>query len=227
MLQPNYIPWKGVFDMISRVDTFVFYDDVQYTARDWRNRNKIKTAQGTHWISVPVLQDRDQLICDAKIDLTAHWQIKHYKAFQSAYKRAPFFDQYEYLLDELYMKQTWQKISDLDVFATKLIAKALGLNPTWVLASELNCQGAKDGEKILKICETLGCDYVLNGPAARAFVNDDMFKAKGIVTEYMTYEYEPYPQRFPPFVHEVTVLDTIFNCGPDAPRYIFKGQRSS
>ncbi len=221
LLQPNYIPWKGVFDMISQVDVFVFYDDVQYTTRDWRNRNKIKTAQGETWLIVPVKQDREQLICEAEIDTRANWQGKHYKSFLSAYRKAKFFDAYHYLLEEIYLKRTWSKISDLDVFATQLLAKTLGLTPEWVLASDLNVQGSKDGEKIIGICEKLDCDFVLNGPAAQEFINHDRFAEKGIRTEYMTYEYEPYPQLFLPFIHGVTVLDVIFNCGPQAPDFIF------
>src|SRR5436190_11370628 len=100
ILQPNYIPWKGVFDLISRIDVFVFYDDVQYTAKDWRSRNRIRTAHGDIWLTVPVLSKglRTQRICDAVIDPLSNWQEKHYKALKANYQKAKYFKEYEYLL---------------------------------------------------------------------------------------------------------------------------------
>ncbi|MBX9769068.1 MAG: WbqC family protein [Bdellovibrionales bacterium] len=222
MLQPNYIPWKGVFDMISRVDVFVFYDDVQYTHRDWRNRNKIKTPTGEMWLTVPVKQNREQLICEAEIDMTLNWQSKHLKAIKSSYARAKYFSDYEFLLEELYVKRKWEKISDLGIFSTKLIAKTLGLNPEWRLSSELKKTGDKSGEKILNICEEIRCGHVLNGPASREFMDEKKFVDKNVTLAYMEYSYPEYPQLYPPFTHQVSALDVVFNCGPDAGKYIFK-----
>src|SRR5262245_2054296 len=129
ILQPNYLPWKGVFDLISRVDVFVFYDDVQYTAKDWRSRNRIRTPHGDIWLTVPVLTKgrRDQRICDAVIDPRSNWQTKHYKALKANYQKARHFKEYEYLLKEIYLANTWTKISELNIFATKLLAGVLGI----------------------------------------------------------------------------------------------------
>lgn len=222
MLQPNYIPWKGVFDIIQRVDVFVFYDDVQYTTRDWRNRNKIKTPQGDQWLTVPVLQDREQLICEAQIDLTKNWQTKHYKAIESAYAKAPYYSDYRFLLEEIYLKQEWKKISELDIFSTQLIAKTLGLQPQWAIASELKKSGSKDGEKIIEICKELDCNQMLNGPSSKAFMDEKKFQDNHIQLSYMEYSYPEYSQMYPPFSHQVTVLDVLFHCGPEAKKYIFK-----
>ncbi len=222
MLQPNYIPWKGVFDLISRVDVFVFYDDVQYTKRDWRNRNKIKTKEGEIWLTVPVKGSGRQLICDVEIDNSKNWQENHYKTIKNNYLKAPHFKNYEYLLEEIYLKRTWEKISDLDIFATKIIAEALGLKPKWVLASELNVQGSKDGEKVIEICKKLECNYFINGPSAREFMDEAKFKAENIQLDYIEYKYEEYRQTFKPFVHSVSVLDVLFNCGDEAKKFIFK-----
>lgn len=226
ILQPNYIPWKGVFDLISRVDAFVFYDDVQYTAKDWRSRNRIRTANGDIWLTVPVLSKglRGQRICDALIDPLSNWQGKHYKALKANYQKARHFKDYEYLLEEIYLAREWSKISDLNIFSTKLLARALGIDAEWHRSSDLGQSGGKDGEKAIKICKMLGCDSFINGPSARAFMNVSLFAQNGIELDYISYSYPEYAQLHRPFVHEVTVLDVIFNCGPDARAFICMGQ---
>jgi hypothetical protein len=222
MLQPNYIPWKGVFDLIHRVDKFVFYDDVQYTKRDWRNRNKIKTKDGELWLSVPVKNAGKKLIYETEIDNETDWQSNHVKSIRNSYAKAPHFKMYDYLLSEIYETKKWTNISELNVASTKLIAKALNISVEWHLASELKCTGSKDGEKILKICEALKCDYFINGPAAKGFIDQNKFMEAGVELDYIDYSYPEYPQVFPPFNHFVSVLDVLFNCGEKAPQFIFK-----
>jgi len=222
ILQPNYIPWKGVFDLISRVDAFVFYDDVQYTAKDWRSRNRIKTAHGDLWLTVPVLTKglRDQRICDAVIDPLSKWQTKHYKALKANYHKARYFKPYEYLLEEIYLARRWAKIADLNIFATRLIAEALGLKVEWHRSSDLRQSGSKNGERAINLCKSLACDHFVNGPSARTFMDESLFGQNGIKLDYISYAYPEYEQLHPPFLHEVTVLDVIFNCGPDARAFI-------
>ncbi len=224
MLQPNYIPWKGTFDLINQVDVFVFYDDVQYTRKDWRSRNIIKTPHGDKWLSVPVIHNgrRDQLIYEAEINTNEDWQTVHYKTLKFAYSKAKFFDDYHFILEELYLKNTWQKIADLDIFATKLIAKVLGINVEWVRSSDLNITGNKDGEKVIKICNHLNCNYFINGPASKEFMNEQIFNEAGVKLNYIEYNYKEYDQLYPPFNHYVSVLDVLFNCGDRASEFIFK-----
>jgi hypothetical protein len=222
ILQPNYIPWKGVFDLINKVDVFVFYDDVQYTVKDWRNRNVIKTQNGTKWLSVPVIHKgrRDQLICEALINNTEDWQMNHYKTIKFSYAKAKYFDQYHYILEDIYLNNKWNKIADLDIFTTKIIAEALGINVEWAKSSDLNFDGNKDGEKVLKICKHFNADYFINGPSSKQFMNEKLFNENDVQLSYMEYNYEEYNQLYPPFNHFVSVLDTLFNCGPEAKKYI-------
>jgi hypothetical protein len=221
ILQPNYIPWKGVFDLINRVDVFVFYDDVQYTTKDWRNRNKIKTINGDKWLSVPVItkSKRHQLICDAMIDQTKNWQKEHLRKITYNYLKAKYFDQYKHILDAIYVENRWSKISDLNIFAIKLIASELGIDAIWVKASDLKIHGSKEGEKVIKICIELGCTHFINGPSAKAFMDEKLFKLEGIQLEYIDYSYPEYRQLFQPFSHEVTILDVLFNCGGSSKRF--------
>ena len=120
ILQSNYIPWKGVFDMINQVDTFVFLEDVDFTKRDWRTRNKIKTANGLVWLSVPNKKTiRGTKIFEIEILQEENWQIKHYKTIAANYKKAPHFVDYHYLLEEIYLKQKWNSLSEFNIFTTK------------------------------------------------------------------------------------------------------------
>ena len=222
MLQPNYIPWKGVFDLISRVDVFVFYDDVQFTKKDWRNRNIIKTANGPVWLTVPVLTSgrRRQLIHETRIDSQTAWQNKHIRSIWNSYRRAPFFSNYENLLEEIYIDRKWEYLSHLDIFSTKLLATALGIEVEWHLASELGLGGRKDGDKVIQIATALGANHFINGPASRDFMNKSLFEQAEIQLEFMSYEYREYPQLHGDFLHQVSVLDLLFNCGPDSYKMI-------
>jgi hypothetical protein len=218
ILQPNYIPWKGVFEMIDYVDVFVFFDDVQYTVKDWRNRNIVKTPNGEIWISVPVKTKglKDQLICDAEIITSEPWQKKHYKTIAHAYQKAPYFDEYKYILDELYLQNTWTKISELGIFSTKIIADALGISVEWAIASDYKCTGSKNGERVVNLCKVLDCAHFINGPSSAAYMDEKIFADANIKLDYFQYKYGEYPQLHPPFSHHVSALDLLFNCGPDS-----------
>lgn len=223
ILQPNYIPWKGVFDLINQVDVFVFYDDVQYTIKDWRNRNKIKTPNGELWLTVPVIHKgrRDQLIYEAEIDNTVNWQLNHYKSIMTNYKKAPYFKDFEFLLNDIYLEKKWTHIADLDIYVTKKICEIMGIEVEWYRSSELNCFGSKDGTKVVEICKQLDCNYFINGPAAKEFMDEELFFKNNITLKYMEYNYPEYEQLYPPFNHYVSVFDILFCCGEGAKINIF------
>ena len=222
ILQPNYIPWKGVFDLINRVDIFVFYDDVQYTTKDWRNRNKIKTKDGLKWLTVPVIKKglRHQLISQTKIDNSTNWQSKHYKTIISSFSKSPYLKDYEYLLEEIYLKKKWNMLSDLNITSTVFLAEALGIKMEWYKSSEFDETGSKDGEKVIKICQRLGCNHFINGPASREYMNEELFSNYHVSLSYIDYQYPEYPQLHGPFCHQVSILDLLFNCGPKALDFI-------
>lgn len=222
ILQSNYLPWKGVFDMIYRVDTFVFLEDVQYTEHDWRNRNKISTKEGVKWITVPINHSNrmGQKIYEAEINSKINWQRKHYNSFQLNYAKSPYFKQYEWILHELYKNNKWSKISDFNIYAIKLIAKELGINTQFVNSLDLKVKGIKD-ERIIEICKKLKATHYLSGPAAKNYIVPQRFKDADIELDYIKYEYPKYKQLYEPFNHYVTILDLLFNCGSDASYYIW------
>jgi len=222
ILQSNYLPWKGVFDIINSVDEFVFYEDVQYTKNDWRNRNKIKTANGTAWLSVPIVHSgkSDQKIYEAKILSSSKWQRKHYNALIINYAKAPFFKQYKWLLDELYLENEWTNLSELNIFSTKLISEILGIKTKFHNSLDLKATGSKT-TVLINICKELKADCYLSGPAAKDYIDDQDFINAGIDLQYMKYEYPEYPQLYGNFEHGVSVLDLLFNVGEEASHYIW------
>jgi len=229
MLQSNYIPWKGVFDLIHKADVFVFYDDVQFTKRDWRSRNKIPTANGDVWLTVPVLTGgkREQLVCDTMIDTDVNWQQKHYKTLTMNYAKAPFIKDCTRLLQDFYLEKRWNNLSEMNIYMTKYICKTLGIETDFINSKELSATGSKDGEKVIKICKVLGCDHFINGPASKAFMDEEKFANAGVTLEYMEYNYPEYRQLYRPFNHHVSILDLLFMTGPDAPDYIFNRKSDS
>ncbi|HCL4438297.1 TPA: WbqC family protein [Clostridium botulinum] len=222
ILQSNYLPWKGVFDMVNQVDTFVFLEDVQYTTRDWRNRNKILTKDGTKWITVSVKNKnkRNQEIYEAEIDKLDDWQRRHLNTFQMNYAKSPYFEQYKWILKDLYIENKWSKISEFNIYVTKLISRELGIKTEFKNSKDLNVTGIKD-DKLIKICKKLNATHYLSGPAAKDYIIPEKFKKANIKLDYIKYEYPRYKQLHEPFNHFVTVLDLIFNCGPKASYYIW------
>lgn len=225
VLQSNYIPWKGYFDMIHDVDLFVFYDDVQYTNRDWRNRNKIKTASGTLWLSVPVGESRHRLVDEVRIP-DAEWQSRHWQTLTQNYGKCPHFERYRTFFEDVYLGRRWESLSILNQHLIRHIATDfLGIRTRFANARDFGSEGAKM-DRLLDLVRRTGATYYLSGPAAKAYIESERFAQAGIELTWKDYAgYPEYPQRFPPFDHGVTVLDLLFNAGPEAPELIW-GWRS-
>lgn len=225
ILQPSYIPWRGYFDQIHRADIFVFYDCVQYDKHGWRNRNKIKTAQGEQWLTVPVnthgCVTEGRAIRDVSILWDTRWSEKHSRSISQSYSRAPFYRENLPLLEQIYVRRD-EKLSDFTCATTELIARHLGINHTqFIRSSELPATGVKT-DKIISILNHIGAKYYISGPSARAYIETDKFEDAGISLEFVDYNYPEYSQLHGPFVPQVTVLDLLFNKGPEAHRFIWK-----
>jgi hypothetical protein len=220
IVQSNYIPWKGYFDMIGRVDDFVLFDDVQYTHRDWRNRNRIKTPGGLRWLSIPVVSvSRAQLIRDTRAT-DPGWRRKHWKALTLNYARAPYFETYRDRFAALYLEESEDRLSVINRRFIEAINELLGIRTVLHWSWELGTEGRKTS-RLVALCRKLGADEYLSGPAARAYIDPAEFAAAGIALKWMRYEgYPEYPQLHGPFEHRVTVLDLLFNAGPAARDYL-------
>jgi hypothetical protein len=221
IIQSNYIPWKGYFDLIHDVDLFVFYDDVQFTKNDWRNRNKLKSPSGSCWISIPVGCNIKRLICDVA-PCNVLWQKKHWKTICQLYGKSPYFGDYRAFLKHVYCGCKWNNLSQLNRYLIKYIAQeCLGINTQFLDSSELPNEGKKQ-ERLLKILVGVGANVYISGPAAKAYLEPEIFEDLDIELIWKDYSgYPEYPQFYPPFTHNVSILDLLFHTGPDAPYYIW------
>lgn len=225
IIQSSYIPWKGYFDIIHDVDEFIFLDDVQYTVRDWRTRNRIKTANGVCWLTVPAGASRDRLICEVTLD-DPSWQKKHWKTICHSYSRTPFFRQYAAFFEDMYLGQSWTNLSQMNRSMTQRIAhELLGISTVFTDSRHYAAQGAKL-ERILDLLRLSGATDYLSGPMAADYLEPQRFEAMGIGLQLKNYsDYPDYSQLYPPFEHTVSILDLIFNTGPQAPDYIWSHRR--
>lgn len=220
IIQSDYIPWKGYFDIIHDVDIFVFLDDVQMTLRDWRSRNKIKTAKGTEWLTIPIKREaRTQRICEVQLENTG-WQKRHADSIRHNYSKTPYFKEYEELLSWLY-REPHHTLSEYNRHSIRMICAYLSIETPLMYSLDLTPVGTKD-DRLIDICRKLGANKYISGPSAKEYIHEEKFEEAGITIQYKEYTgYPEYRQLYPPFEHGVTILDLLFNCGPTAGQYIW------
>jgi hypothetical protein len=222
ILQPNYIPWKGYFDIINSVDEFVIYDDAQYTKRDWRNRNIIKTNAGLKWLTIPVevKNKYNQKIRETKV-ADCSWAIKHLKSIRHNYSKTKHFEEINDWVTAIYKKcERETYLSDINFIFIREISAYLGIKTNFSFSRDHNIVGNKS-DKAMKVCIQLGANEYLTGPAAKTYINTSAFETNGIIIKWMNYSgYKKYNQMYPPFVHEVSIIDLLFNTGSSATSYM-------
>jgi hypothetical protein len=221
IVQSNYIPWKGYFDLINSVDEFILFDDVQYTRRDWRNRNVIKTPRGLEWLSIPVAAKGQyhQKICDTQISEPG-WGAKHWASLVHNYSKAPHFELYRPVFEPLY-RQDEPSLSSVNHAFVRAICGILGIATR--ISWSMDYRPLKEGktERLVDLCRRVGGTEYVSGPAARDYIEPGLFEAAGIGLRYFDYGgYPEYPQRFGRFEHGVTVLDLLFNTGREARQFM-------
>jgi len=217
--QSNYIPWRGYFDFIKRCDLFIFYDDVQYTVRDWRNRNKIKTKDGLKWLSIPVGRvHRDKRICDVELKDTG-WQQDHWHQIYTAYRDAIYFEEYAPFFEQLYLGKQWNNLSELNQHFIIKICERLGIKTRFADSRSYSQAGVKK-ERIFNILREAGATGYCSGPAGKDYLSDDDFKKENIRVYWMEYDYPEYPQLHGVFDSHVSIVDLLFNTGDNAKSYL-------
>lgn len=220
ILQSNYIPWKGYFDVINSCDAFILYDDMQYTKNDWRNRNKIQTNQGIKWLTIPVRQERlGQCINETKIS-DPRWSRKHWATITHNYSKAEYFNVYKDLFEDLYLNMQEEFLSEVNYKFIVAINKIIGIDTVLMTSSEFKLTQGKS-ERLLDICKTLDANVYLSGPAAMGYLDVQLFQQEGVDVVWMNYDnYPVYKQLQQPFEHGVSILDLIFNEGPESKNYL-------
>ncbi|MFY4787840.1 WbqC family protein [Aliarcobacter butzleri] len=221
ILQSNYIPWKGYFDIINMVDEFIIYDDMQYTKRDWRNRNRIKTQKGLEWITIPVEVKGKyfQKINETKIS-EKNWAKKHWQTIAHNYSKTKYFKEYKSIFEELYLSCNEDFLTQINFKFITAINCILEINTNIRFSNEFKLVSGQT-EKLVSICKQCGADTYLSGPGAKSYFDMNLAKTENIKVEWMQYnDYKEYNQLFGKFEHHVSILDLIFNEGKEAKKFM-------
>lgn len=213
ILQPSYLPWLGCFAQIQRAQTFVLYDDAQFDKNSWRNRNRIKTAAGVKWLSVPVKLSGalSTPIRDVRIDNSRTWARKQLATLKQSYAKAACFAEGEDLLHAIF-DHSWEFLLDLNVFALEAVLLRLQLSRKIVFSSELPAAG-RSTERLVQICQAIGANQFFEGAAGRDYIDENAFAAAGICLEFQDYQHPVYPQLHGEFVSHLSIIDLLLNCG--------------
>lgn len=223
IIQSIYLPWKGYFDIIRSVDEFILYDDIQYTKRDWRNRNVIKSENGAEWLTVPVMTKGRYTQCIEDVVVTdIAWRKKHWMKIVHTYSRAPFFHIYSEPLKEMFLHENEMRLSAINYGFIRIICSFLNITTPIHFSSHyaISKEGDKT-ERLVAFCKAAGATEYLNGPAGKSYMNQNLFSQAGISLTWVDYSgYPEYQQFHTPFEHKVSILDLLFHTGPRALAYM-------
>lgn len=230
ILQSCYIPWKGYFDIINSADEFILYDDAQYTKRDWRNRNKIKTSDGLKWLSIPVRTKGlfGQKIIECRVVDNA-WVDTHWKTIAQHYARAPFFETLAPFFQGLYEEcRHLTLLSMINHLFLQEICSLIGIDTLITWSMDYEVEGERS-ERLRDICLQANADEYVSGPAAKNYLNQRLFYEKNIQVHWIDYDgYTEYNQLFsPPFIHEVSIIDLIFSVGAEKTKKFLLNTRNN
>jgi len=221
IVQSNYIPWRGYFDLINSADELILYDDMQYTRRDWRNRNTIKTSGGLNWLTIPVevrgkyfQKIKDTIVADS------NWARDHWRSIVHSYSKAKCFSEYRDFFEELYLGQEDKLLSDINYRFIAGICRKLGISTTISWSMDYELVGDKT-DRLINLCKQAGGTKYLSGPAEKSYLDEELFKAQGIEVAYMDYSgYRGYRQLYPPFESHVSIVDLVLNEGQDSSKFL-------
>lgn len=220
--QSNYIPWKGYFDLINIVDEYIIFDSVQYTRRDFRNRQLIQTPQGLKWLSIPVQTKGNYF---ASIDqmkvCNSSWAENHWKTLEHSYKRAPHFKAFEGPIKSTYeraSKETY--LSQINFLFLQTFCSLLDIKTKLSFDRDYQIEDGKS-YRLLSLCRQINASDYYSGPAARSYLEVELFTQANIGVHWMNYDnYPMYKQFHQSFAHEISILDLLFCCGPTATDYM-------
>ncbi|MBY5331618.1 WbqC family protein [Rhizobium leguminosarum] len=212
IIQSSYLPWRGFFDLISRCDEYVIYDQVAYSKGHWHNRNKIKTATGTRWITIPVMtSDRfGQPIED--VEIKGDWAQSHFAQIRQAYKTAPAAKVFLPVIESLYKQfEKLQLLTEVNELFLRHVVEMLKLDVVITRDRIYSPRGARS-ERVLATCLAAGATHYLSGPSAKVYLDEAMFRDAGVTVEWMSYgPYPEYTQLHGPFDGQVSIIDPILN----------------
>lgn len=222
IVQSSYIPWRGYFDIINSVDEFILYDDVQFTKRDWRSRNIIKTSQGSQWLTIPIQVKGkfSQKINEAKVS-DLHWAEKHWQTITHNYIKASYFDEYQTIFEQAYREASKEEyLSKINYLFIKLICNIFSIKTKITWTTDYDSWGNKT-DRLISLCKSANATHYLSGPSASTYIQLESFKKENIELSFINYDnYQEYPQLYKGYMENVTILDLIFNTGINANKYL-------
>lgn len=216
IVQSNYLPWIGYFDLINSVDKFIFLDDVQYTSRDWRNRNKIITPEGLKWITIPVANNSNpekNRISDVRF-ASSEWKQQHLEIIKRNYSKSPYFNEHFSIFSEVYSDESTENLSKFNQMTISKLCKFMGIETELLDSSNFQTEGTKS-EKLLELCLSVGATTYVSGAAAKVYLDTSLFLRNGISVEWFEYGYKNYPQLWGFEEQKVSIVDPIMNIGGD------------
>ena len=224
--QPVYLPWLGLFHKIALADKFVSFNQVQYLPKDWNNRNKIRTPNGSIWLTVPVLSSnyREKKLVEIEIDNSQPWQRKHWQSIFINYKKAPFFSQYSDFFESVYQKE-WTHLCQLNDYMLCWFLKELGINTEFLDAGDFNFQGKKN-DLVLDMCLEMKADVYIFGSLGKDYAEVESFEEKGIQLAFQDYQHPEYQQLNRTFEPYMSIIDLLFNHGSSSLDVLMSGNIS-
>ena len=226
VIQSNYIPWRGYFDIMHDADVFVFYDDVQYTVNDWRNRNRVKTANGVVWLTIPVGDQNDRRICDVVIR-DQNWARKHWMTIEQSYHGAPGFARYREFFRAFYTR-SWESLSVLNQTMIQAVAAdLLGIRTQTLDSRDFDLQG-KGSDRLLMLLKKMGATDYISGPSAQRYLDAESYARSGVRVHWKDYSHYPeYPQLHGAYAPDLSIVDLLMNCGDQASHYVWGYRQAS
>ncbi len=219
--QPAYLPWLGYLERIALSDLHIVLDHVQLEKHSFTVRNKIRTARGWQWLTVPLKtkgRAHDLPINTVEIQNESSWQKDHYQSILGAYKKTPYFAEHQVYL-ESYYANNWTKLSELCKDFLFYLLKTFDIKTKILFSSQMNSSLTKS-DLILDLCSKVDCDQYLSGPFGRDYLDESAFQKAGIKIFYHDYKHPIYNQRYEPFEPYMSVIDLLFNCGEESKRII-------
>jgi hypothetical protein len=219
--QPEYIPWIGFFDKLARCDVFVIYDDAQFVHGSYHNRNRVRTINGWRWITIPIMHNHPQMIKDVKIS-GSQWRKDHMEILIQNYEKTPYFNTYFPIIEEA-LNYNHELLIGLNLHLLKNIAEALGIKAQMTRSSEVPYRGQEKNEKLVSMCKFVGSDTYLSGSGGRNYVDEKAFADANIKLQWHNYTHPTYKQQFEGFEPNMSIVDLLFNVGPQAKEVILSG----
>ena len=220
--QPQYLPWLGYLDKLDSADVFVILDTVQFKKHEWLNRNRIRTKEGWQWLTVPVIDRFPERIDRVEINARVDWSRKHRQAVRLHYGTAPFWDPLGPALLAI-LDRPWTHVRDLNVAVLELLCSRLGIDTRCLLASSVSARD-EPTDRLIDLCRAVGGTEYLSGESGPQYMEIERFARAGIAVSVQDYRHPEYSQQHTPFVSHLSVVDLLFNCGPDSLALLRSGR---